>query len=449
MTCAATTEEDRVAEEARHLNGADEATLRLSSAPLQIVSAPTVSDRMRERIRVSEIGRAQALADARGTVWSRFGLLDTLETPLPMTWSVVRRMMSGRGACGHLFRKLGFEPEPTLDDLGVLDLICGRPYYNLTRLARMYFSGFPFSHSIEAIRSEPRRAVYPSPQIDFRAASLLLWRHLPRTFWRMLGARRRLDRWRRTLGEPTVKGIAPMFVAEVRRALDEDLGHMDSVALLVRFRAWVRRVVDEFATEVLRISAVAAYAASLVEKRCGSDEAERMLGGVRPRAEGDQHGLLDRGAWTPWPFESLLEAVGHRGSLEMELATPRWGEVPDRLWQELERRRALDPPRAERLPATRDEDILAARTWIALRETSQHWLMSGWSELRRILLVLDRRLRLDGGVFWLTLDELGPAVEGGVRRDLLDERIERHRLMEGIACPRLLFSDDLDALGRA
>lgn len=438
-----------MAEEARHLNGADESSPRSPAAPLQVVSTPTISERMRERIRVSEIGRAQALADPRGTVWSRFGLLDTLETPHPMTWSLIRRMMSGRGAFGHLFRKLGFEPEPALDDVGVLDLICGRPYYNLSRLARMYFCGIPFSHPIEDIRSEPRRAVYPSPQIDFRAASPWLWRHLPRTFWRMLGARRRLDRWRRTLGEPTVKGIAPMFVAEVRRALDENLGTLDAVALLVRYRAWVRRVVDEFATEVLRISAVAAYATSLVEKRCGSDEAERMLRGVRPRAEGDVEGLIDRGAWTPWPFEALLEAVGHRGSLEMELATPRWSEVPERLWQELERRRALEPPRAERLPATRDEDILMARTWIGLRETSQHWLMFGWSELRRILVMLDRRLRLDGGVFWLTLDELGPAVESGVRRDLLDERVERHRLMEGISSPRILFSDDLDALGRA
>lgn len=438
-----------MAEEARHLNGAAEAPSRSPAAPLHIVAPPTISDRMRERIRVSEIGRAQALADPRGTVWSRFGLLDTLETPQPMTWSLLRRMMSGRGAFGHLFRKLGFEPEPALDNLGVLDLICGRPYYNLSRLARMYSCGMPFRHRIEGIRAEPRRAVYPSPHIDFRAASPWLWRHLPRTFWRMLGARRRLDRWRRTLGEPTVMGIAPMFVAEVRRALDEDLGTMDAVALLTRYRAWVRRVVDEFATEVLRILVVAAYASSLVEKRHGIDEAERMLAGVRPRAEGDMEGLLDRGAWTPWPFESLLDAVGHRGSLEMELATPRWSEVPERLWQELERRRALEPPRAEHLPATRDDDILMARAWIALRETSQHWLMFGWSELRRILLMLDRRLRLDGGVFWLTLDELGPAVESGVRRDLLDERIERHRLMAGISSPRVLFSDDLDALGRA
>ena len=101
------------------------------------------------------------------------------------------------------------------------------------------------------------------------------------------------------------------------------------------------------------------------------------------------------------------------------------------------------------LPATRDEEILQARAWITLRESSLHWLMYGWSELRRILVTLDRRLRLDGGVFWLTLDELGPAVESGVRRDLLDDRIERHRLLEGIACPRVLFSDDLDALGRS
>lgn len=440
-----------MAEEAHQWNAEPTASRpRSPAAPLQVIpGGQTVSERMRERIRVSEIGRAQALADPKGTVWSRYGLLDALQTPQPMTWSLVRRMMSGRGGLGRLFHELGFAPDAALDEAGVLDLICGRPYYNLSRLARMYDNGFPFSHPMEGIRSEPRRAVYPSPQLDLRAASVWLWRRLPRVFWRMLGARRRLERWRRNLAEPLVSGVVPMFIAEARRAHDEPLGDMEAVALLARLRAWVRRVADEFSTEVLRTTAVAAYSVMMLEKRCGPEETEQLLAGVRPRAEGDMEGLLDRGAWTPWPFESLLEAVGHRGPCDLELATPRWSEQPEQLWQELERRRALAPPRVRALPPSPDEDVTLARTWVSLRETAPHWLLFGWTELRRILVALDRRLRLDGGVFWLTLEELGGAVAGSVRRDLLDERIERHRLMEGIHCPRVLFSDDLDAIGRA
>ena len=64
-----------------------------------------------------------------------------------MTWAIIQRFMSGRGGFGMMYRDLGFDPDPSLDEAGIFDLICGRPYCNLSREARMHYRHLPFEHS--------------------------------------------------------------------------------------------------------------------------------------------------------------------------------------------------------------------------------------------------------------------------------------------------------------
>jgi pyruvate,water dikinase len=74
--------------------------------------------------------------------------------------------------------------------------------------------------------------------------------------------------------------------------------------------------------------------------------------------------------------------------------------------------------------------------------------MKGYALIRRILVELDRRFRLSGGIFYLTPEEL-PELEGGAD---LSERIagrRRRRLVAlSLEVPQVLFSDDLEAIGR-
>src|SRR5262249_52764240 len=92
----------------------------------------------REQVRREEIAALQAKAEPTGTVWSRYNLAEVLPTPTPMTWAIVsRHLMSGRGGLGCMYRDLGFAPDPALDEVGIYDLACGRPYCNLGREPRM------------------------------------------------------------------------------------------------------------------------------------------------------------------------------------------------------------------------------------------------------------------------------------------------------------------------
>lgn len=127
--------------------------------------------------------------------------------------------------------------------------------------------------------------------------------------------------------------------------------------------------------------------------------------------------------------------MGHRGNGEMELANPRWREDPEKLLAEA---RGLGPATAT--PRTADHPD---HEWLRLRELGRHWLMIGWAEIRRTLLALDQALQLDGKIFWLTPEELAAP-----DLDLMARRRRQHRLFQSIPCPAVLFSDDLEAIGR-
>ena len=89
-----------------------------------------------------------------------------------------------------------------------------------------------------------------------------------------------------------------------------------------------------------------------------------------------------------------------------------------------------------------------ARHFFPYRETGKHYWMFGAELVRKTLLELDAKLELNGDIFWLTLEEL-PAVIGG--KDFTDEIARRKRDRElalRIPLPDVIFSDDLDAIGR-
>ena len=123
---------------------------------LQARPITTAGAAEREQVRREEIAALAARAEPGGTVWARFNLAEILPEPTPMTWAIVRRFMSGRGGFGLMYRDLGFEPDPSLDEDGIYDLVCGRPYCNLSREPRLHYARLAVA-SIPSPRSRPIR----------------------------------------------------------------------------------------------------------------------------------------------------------------------------------------------------------------------------------------------------------------------------------------------------
>jgi pyruvate,water dikinase len=444
-----------------------------------------------EQVRQAEIAALRARAEPAGTVWARFNLSEILPAPTPMTWAIVRRFTSGRGGFGLMYRDLGFDPDPALDDEGVYDLICGRPYCNLSREPRLHFRLLPFAHNFAALKAAPHKALYPQPTIDTVRAGWRFWLFapiiIPRALIQMIRAELRQREMAQSLPKRLRDEVFPSFAAETANATAEDLTRLDEQALLERLETWTRRTLVNFARDSLKPTALAGLAMGKVERlllpALGRERTRAAVGelvmGVHPDPEADlpramrelAAGTLDRA-----PF---LSRFGHRGSQEMELSQPRWSEsftgVAEAAWvagagvfgspalslagasedsspghpQDTARERLFDE--AKLAPAQRAalaKEIETLHTCLALRETAKHYLMKGYAEIRRVLLELDRRHGLDGGIFFLTPEELPRLVQGDDLFALIAERRQRREIALSLDVPQVLFSDGLEAIGR-
>jgi rifampicin phosphotransferase len=447
----------------------------LQARPITVADAAE-----REKVRREEMALLAAQAEPGGTVWSHFNLSEILPEPTPMTWAIVRAFMSGKGGFGLMYRDLGYDPDPSLDDDGIFDLVCGRPYCNLSREARMHYRQMPFDHSFKALKKNPARALSPVPTINpFKAAWqfwLLLPVTLPVVMWKMARAESHRQEMCKTFAQRLREQLIPAFIQETDADLQQDISKLNPPALLERLRHWIKRTLNDFARDSLKPTALAALPMSRLEQTLsmslgvdGAQAAVRdLMMGVHPDADADLAGAVRDLAAGKLDRATFLDRFGHRGKQEMELANPRWSEDEASGLGTRSVERGTETPHAEsRAPSSETWDRIANEAhmipalktvlkaeldtlhlYLGLRETGKHYLMKGYALIRRYLVELDRRFHLHDGIFYLTPDELPALLDGKDFTSLIAERRRRRSLVLSLEVPQVLFSDDLEAIGR-
>jgi pyruvate,water dikinase len=453
--------------QARGIKGLDKASLEQAATEAA----------ERERVRLEEVAALAARARPGGTVWARYNLAEILPQPTPMTWAIVRCFMSGRGGFGQMYRDLGYTPHASLDDEGIYDLVCGRPYCNLSREPLMQFSDLPLGYPFAALKADPSKAIYPQQMaLDPARAGWRFWLSvpvvIPAFIVRSTRRQLRLATLAVTFADLLRQELIPAFVAETSRAATEDLGKLETPALLERLDHWRRRTLDDFARDSLKPTVLTAVALDavrrLLEPSLGPERAGAVVGeltmGIRPDPDADVAAAVQELAAGRMERAAFLEKFGHRSADEMELAHPRWSEDPaalDRLaagrgaehtpaadpqtvWQRVEGEAKLQPAQRTAL----ENELRKLHTFMGLRETAKHYLLRGYALLRRILVELDRRHKLDGGIFYLTPEELPRLTKGEDLSGPIAARRQRREVALSLEAPPVIFSDDLEALGR-
>ena len=219
-----------------------------------------------------------------------------------------------------------------------------------------------------------------------------------------------------------------------------------------RLEHWIRRTLYDFARESLKATVLGAVAMGKLEmvltKPLGAERTRAALGeltmGVRPDPEADLPGAIRDLGEGKIDRAAFLERFGHRGPQEMELAQPRWSEDPSALDERMyvakpTRRHPVGLPENawERIAAEAklsslqrqilEPELKSLHAYLSLRETGKHTLMKGYALIRRILVELDRRHHLNGGIFFLTPDELPRLAKGEDLSKSIEERRRRRR----------------------
>ncbi|MCE9533738.1 MAG: hypothetical protein K8T89_21810 [Planctomycetes bacterium] len=429
----------------------------------------------REAVRKSEIERLKKLAEPRGTVWSKYNLIEVLPDPLPMTWAVIQNLLSGSGGSGMMYRDVGFKPAAMMDHLTVYDLIGGRPYCNLSREPYLQASKPQIDYPFQRYKATPLLALTPEPDSStmYRSVGRIL--RLPIFIWRQMRFARRISKLSQTFADDFRKKIVPPFLAEIEKAEAEDLTKLDPQVLLQRFEYWVKRTLVDFARESLKPTLLAQFAMQVIEqqlkKPLGPERARQAIAeltaGAHPDPEADfPTGIREMLAGTK-TREQFLKQFGHRGSHEMELARPRWSEDATSLDGLLRGKRGAPETHVAMETAAQCWERIAAeakliafvskwlaghveklRTYLGLRETGKHYLMRGYALIRKTLLEFDRRYRLQGGVFYLEPDDLPRLIAGESLTKTIEERRKTRLIALSLEVPPVVFSDDLEAIGR-
>jgi pyruvate,water dikinase len=283
----------------------------------------------------------------------------------------------------------------------------------------------------------------------------------------------RLQRWCRTFADRLRRQALPVFAAEVAAGAREDLSELDDVTLLRRLEYWNKLTLFDFARDSLKATVLAAVAMGklefLLSRSLGAERTRAALGelvvGIPPDPEADLPGAVRDLAAGRLDRAAFLDRFGHRGPHEMELAQPRWAEGPEALdrimAQHGDGTTDVQPSEAiwERIVAEAklsdlqrrllEPELRSLRDYLALRETGKHYLMMGYAQIRRVLVELDRRDGLDGGIFYLKPEELPRLIAGEDFTAVIAERRRRRAAALSLEVPQVLFSDDLEAIGRA
>jgi pyruvate,water dikinase len=439
----------------------------LQARPITVAGAAE-----REQARAAVIADLRAKADPRGTAWVRYNLSEVLPEPTPMTWGVVQRLLAADGGFGAMNRDLGAKPDPALGSQSGFDLVAGRPMANLSRLPRMQFARPPFEYPLGVYKQDPRRALDPKPALNPLAGRGCFFGvlSLPGTVLKLTKLMSTTKKQSDTFAVKFESETAPAFAARAKSALAQDWTKLDPAALVSELHAWTDLTLIDFARHSLKPTVFADLAWSEVfealKPKLGEDRArvavgELSLGAAPPDAANLPGAVRDLAAGRVTRAE-FLERFAHRGTNEMELAQPRWGEAP----HELDKLVRGAQGRAH-TPAAADVDKIATeaklggpfrdqfqakvarlRTFLGLREAGKHYLLMGYAVVRRALVELDRRFGLNGGIWFLTPADLPDLLAGKDRSAKAAGARKLRATHLSLEVPAVLFSDDLDAIGR-
>ena len=431
-------------------------------------------------LRQEELERARGLLGDDGLL-VRHNLDETLSNPTPMTWDIQSEFMSGRGGFGALYRRLGYFPSARADSEGFLELVGGRIFADPARCAELFYSRGVLSYDSVELEGRPAAIEEPPRLWKTREASPPA---LLRTLLEVVRSSRQAQRGRHQALDEFLTDELPRYEAWVARERQVELEKLGPTELYDILEMRIRRVMGDFAPKVLKLSFYANLALDefndLLE-RClgferGAVQARALLGALDGDLAVEQALWLIEAGKPGSGLQDFLDRFGHRCGREMELAEKRWWEEPGKvrlLGQQMalteadfrarrlsfsEQRVAVELDVLELLGREQPEAVepfaqllRETRRLLPWRENGKfHW-MAGYDLIRRALVELDKRLSLEGNVFYLERAELrecldrGEQVLPGRTRESISHRRRCRRGFQGLDIPGVLSASTLAA----
>ena len=363
----------------------------------------------------------------------------------------------------------------------MLDLICGRLYFNLSREVEFNFHGFLFEHDFQQLKRDPHKAIYPQPTPNVKRSNALFWIKFPYYIAKAITAEIKHSKIRKNLDRTLSGKIFPAFEQYVQTQRQVALEELSNQEVIDKFYEWCDKTLNEFAKDALKATVFANFSYQQLEvilQKCfGEDEAKDLARLLITGLEGDLTVDANLKMWEVaqgvLALEDFLDQYGHRSVGEFELAQPRWREDPSYVEQivtsfcsnpdanptkhlqaqEINRTKAksklarLRVSKSAALQKKVDRALNLTQRYMPFREMAKFYFMLGYELIRKALLELDRRYQLNGGIFYLAPDELDQLIQGDDLQSVIAERKTTRSRSLKIELPDVIYSDLLNRIG--
>jgi len=412
------------------------------------------------------------ISEGRGP-WARHNLSETLPSPSPLTWSLIRSFMSGAGGFGLMHEHVGFTPSDTVKDSGFLTLIAGQIYMDLSRVTELFCADYPYSYDLELLRYNPDAAQQPPTIPNGTYKQLSQAGQLGRKVTESL------HKTAITLDEDFDNTFVPSVNAWCREQEKLNLENMTDQELIDLWHKQQKEVLEDFGYMFFLPSMVEALAAAdlkdFISQNLWDYEPDALLQKLSVSSTVDitlkaniELQKVSRGQHS---FEQWLEDYGYRGPGEFDLASPRWNErqkdlqsiieqlkdgpsVEDKHRQRINEARTCLKELQQQINASQAE-LLNKKTsvlqrYIRFREDGKAMFIKTLTQLRNTAQEFGRRLELDDAVFFLYENELPDTLlKGFVRHDFIEQRRQMLKAGKSITLPHVIEADDIPSLGQA
>ncbi len=211
----------------------------------------------------------------------------------------------------------------------------------------------------------------------------------------------------------------PSFLDEMRILEALDFNCLSNTEIWDLFKNWADQFIKETYVEAEVINVATDFywktACKKLEKR-GIDPA-LYLGNIPQTIVHRAMSLLTKPDQQQHAIREFLGLFGHRAPQDYELSHPRYSESAETVIKQIARTKQSVPvaDMTEELPA---DPVLRlavdrAKRFQVLKEDAKHHCLRQLALLRKVLVVLDGRLDMNNGIFYLTLDEI-------LNKDFLD-----------------------------
>ncbi|MCP3870376.1 MAG: hypothetical protein GY703_20240 [Gammaproteobacteria bacterium] len=208
------------------------------------------------------------------------------------------------------------------------------------------------------------------------------------------------------------EGFLPRFVNEIRLQEALDFRRLSTNRLQILFKEWMMNFIREtyVQAEVINVATDFYWKTACTKLEQQNIDPALYLGKIPTTVVQRAMSLLSKQTQKDKAIRDFLELFGHRAPQDYELAQPRYRENPDLVIQQMARAQqsgshSRSNGRLPRDPVLRLA-VDRARRYQVLKEDAKHQCLRQWALMRKLLLVLDRRMKLDDGIFHLTLDEV-------------------------------------------